>query len=371
MDWSNQVNSITDYFFSFAERLLPTKQAAEYVAYSQNDFYFHLAALKNSRREKLKAFFSQNGVRKFLVGANISNFDFQLTGLPVEYLEKNYFHEDDPGKIKQKQAYLEGAIVILNNNDVGHQGDMMYYSKFYSQCDRTLFVAWDWDNHHWMELSTFLAAHSDIYAPAHHENLFLLSRFNWLTVGPVYCGTVQWSRKHLSDHLTEIIAAARSNDPLGMHIPYSPFRFRMQVISTLNKHYSSVGFSDRSFHVRTIEDRLREWCAHKSHWIAPVLNDVPIRIFDALVTGGIPIVPESLRFLPPVRDIGKDHIVFYGPQDIIDPKGVVAKANELFDVGGTEKLVERHVYALKYHHGDTRIRQILDCVNEAYSLKLH
>jgi len=340
------------------------------VAYSQNEFYFYLAALKNSRREQLQNHFSRTKVKKILISANLAGFGFELAGVNVEYLDKGYFHEDDPHMFKQKQAYLEDAVVILNNNDVGHQGGMPYYAKFFSQCDKTIFVAWDWDNHHWLELSTFLAAHSDIYAPAHHENLYLLTRFNWLTAGPVYCGTVQWSRKFLTDHLSEMLSVERSDAPLGMHIPYSPFSFRMQTITTLNQHYPSIGFSDRSFHGRTTEDRLKEWSSHKLHWIVPVLNDVPIRIFDALVTGGIPIVPESLRFLPPVNEISREHILFYGPQDIIDPQKLVAKANELFDRGGVDKMVERHVYALNHHHGNTRMHQILKYVKEAFSLGL-
>lgn len=360
--------SISDYFFSFSERALPAKQFTEYVAYSQNEFYFRLAALKNSRREHLKAHFGRVAANKILLSNNLSGFGFELAGWNIEYLDKGFFHEDDPDVFAQKQAYLNNAVVIVNNNDVGHQGGMPHYAKFFSKCNETIFVSWDWDNHHWLDLSTFLAAHSDIYAPAHHENLYLLSRFNWLTAGPVYCGTVQWSRKFLTDHLPEILSTGRSDAPLGKHIPYSPFRFRMQTITTLNQHYPSIGFSDRTFHVRTTEDRLKEWCSHKSHWIVPVLNDVPIRIFDALVTGGIPIVPESLRLLPPINEIDRRDILFYSPHDIIAPQKIVTAANELFSTGGPERMAERHNDALKYHHGNARIKQILKYVNEAYEL---
>lgn len=362
--------SISDLFFRFSERCLPAKQVTDYVAYSQNEFYFHLATLKSSRIEQLKIHFSQSNVKKILIGANLSGMDYKLEGLKVEYLDKNYFYEDDPCVFKNKLAYLEDAIVILNNNDVGHQGCIPYYAKFFSNSDKTIFVAWDWDNHHWLDVSTFLAAHSDLYAPAHHENLYLLTRFNWLTAGPVYCGTVQWSRKFLTEYFAEILTSERSNNPLGKHIPYAPFRFRMQIITTLNQHYSSIGFSDRTFHSRTSEDRFKEWYSYKAHWIVPVLNDVPIRIFDALVTGGIPIVPESLRLLPPVNEIDRNSILFYGPQEIVNPKNIVAKANELFDKGGSEKLVERYNYALNFHHGDSRIKQLLEYVNEVFGLKL-
>lgn len=357
--------SISEIYFGFPERNLPGRQAAEYVAHSQNDFYFQLAALKATRIKALQEHFSRTKVKKLLLTANLSGFSFADAPWEVEFLEKGFFLEQDPAARERKRAYLEDCVVILNNNDVGQNDGAGLYADFFCRCDKTVFIAWDWDNHHWLDLSTFLAAHSDLYAPAHHENLFLLTRFNWLTTGPVYCGSVQWPKEFLCDHLQEMIETKRSNDPLGKHIPYGPFKFRNQVVATLSSHYPSVGFSDRNFHVRTSEDRLKEWCSHKSHWIMPVLNDVPIRIFDALVTGGIPMVPESLRFLPPVRDIDREHIVFYTPLDIVEPKNVVAKAKKKFDQGGRDGIMKRHLYALEQHHGDARVKQMLDSVQES------
>ena len=102
-----------------------------------------------------------------------------------------------------------------------------------------------------------------------------------------------------------------------------------------------------------------DWTAHKSHWINPVLNNVPIRLFDALVTGGIPIVPYSLRSLPPVSKIPRDQIVFYGPEDIISPDSVAREAVELFDQQGKKGVATRHLYALNEHHAAVRLAEVL------------
>lgn len=359
---------ISNLFANLKEPNLPIQLVSSYINYFQDESYFHLAVLKNQRVEKLKNHFASSGVRNIFLSSNISGFDFEVPGKNVSVLEKGFFHETDPVEICNKQKYLEDSVVIVNNNDVGHNGGIPLFTSFYINCVNTIFAVWDWDNHHWMEVSKFLAAHSDIYVPVHHENLYNLSRYNWITAGPIYAGSVQWSSKFLASHLTTLMDAKRSNDPLGKHIPYAPFRFRNQVVMTLSQQYPSIGFSDRSFHVRPAEDRLAEWCSHKSHWIVPVLNDVPIRIFDALITGGIPIVPESLRYLPPVHAIGKNHIVFYTPQDIINPKAVVERAIKLFDDGGEAMILERHNYALSKHHGDTCINQILGYIDEAFEL---
>jgi hypothetical protein len=363
------LKNISGFFFGLPDRDLPGRQVSEQLAYTQSEAFFHLAVAKNARIARLREYFSREGINKVFISANLSGFECRLPGISVEFLEKGFFQETETAARERKQSLLEGAVVVVNNNDVGLQGAMPHYADFYNQCEKTVFVAWDWDNHHWLELSTFLAAHSDLYAPAHHENLYLLSRYNWLTVGPVYCASVQWSRKFLADHLPEMLYAERSSEPLGKHIPYAPFNFRSRVITTLSQHYPSIGFSDRSFHVRTPEERLKEWYSHRVHWIVPVLNDVPIRIFDALVTGGIPIVPESLRFLPPVNAISRDYILFYGPNDIVNPEKLVMRANALFEDGGRDQLVARHRFALEYHHGDCRVRQMLGYVAEALNLK--
>ena len=100
----------------------------------------------------------------------------------------------------------------------------------------------------------------------------------------------------------------------------------------------------------------------------PVLNDVPIRIFDALISGGIPIVPESLRFLPPINRIPDGHILFFTPDDIVAPQNIVQRAIRIFDEGGIDKIVERHRFALDFHHASVRIDEILRFVADKFAL---
>jgi len=346
------------------ERGLPARHASEYVEYAQHEAFFYLAAAKRARLTQLKARWAGRRPERVWISANLAGMACELPGVDVAMLEPGYFCDASAESIARKRSELAGSVVIVNNNDVGLQEAQLGYGEIVRHCEDTVFIAWDWDNHHWLELSTFLAAHSDLYAPAHHENLFLLSRFNWLTCGPVYCASVQWPRRWLEQALPTLLNARRNPAPLGMHIPYMPFRFRMQVVTTLNQFYPSVGFSDRNFHGRTPEDRLHEWCAHKLHWIVPVLNDVPIRIFDALITGGIPVIPESLRFVAPVDRLPRQHVLFYGPQDIIDPRDLVARGNALFDAGGEAGIRERHELGLGQHHGDLRVQQMLGYVEE-------
>lgn len=361
------MNQLSQYFFNIKDSSYPSRQAKEYIEFGQQDSLFQLALLKNMRLETLKKNFKNYRITNLWLGHRLSIFEFKAPSLNTNVLSGDFFLSNSiPLALKIKQ--LQNSIVIISNNDISTQESRNIYSDLVTHCVTTCFVTWDWDNHHWLDLSVFLAAHSDIYAPSHHENLYILSRYNHHTIGPIYCGTEQWSREFLTNQLEQLLSTNRSDTPLGMHIPHPTFSFRMQIVKTLNAYYPSIGFSDASFHNRSPEDRLKEWSSHKSHWIAPVLNDVPIRLFDAMITGGIPIVPISMQFMPPVYNIPREYIVFYSVSDIVAPNNIVQRAKVLFDRWGKDGIVARHRYALDNHHGDTAIRSILDIINETFEL---
>ena len=337
----------------------PGAVSSHTVGFCQAREFFQLAAHKNARSVGLQRVFQGSKLERVVLSNNLRDFECKLDGCTTEYLPKNFFKELTAATLPAIRQALAGALVIVNNNDAGQ--NLAGYSELYAHCTETLFAAWDWDNHHWLDLSAPLAAQSDIYAPGHHENLYLLSRYNWVIAGPIYCASVQWPRQLLVDSLPEMITTQRSNFPLGKHIPYAAFEFRNQVLSTLSQTFPSIGFSDRTFHVRNTQDRLKEWIGHKLHWISPVLNDVPIRVFDALITGGIPVVPESMRYLHPLSQISDRDILVYTAHDIINPVPLIERGVALFDEGGANAIVERHRYALANHHGDRameRIRQV-------------
>lgn len=360
-------DSLAQIALTLSEHSAALASANQLMRFAQQESFFHLALRKQQRQRALREYFAGKCPRRIFIGANLGGFAYERPGFEVTQLAPDYFTfvADDERSARLRAA--EDSIFIVNNNDIGRDGNGPGFADFYQRSPRTLFIAWDWDNHHWLENSATVAVHSDLYVPAHHENLYLLTRYNASTVGPVYCATVQWSRRYLAEQLPSLLAAARSDAPLGMHVAYASFEFRNRVVATLNQRYPTVGFSNHAFHGRGADDRLAEWAAHKAHWIIPVLNDVPIRLFDALVTGGIPLVPESMRHLPPVNAMPPDSLVFYTPEDVVNPEAVVARANLLFDAGGADKLIERHRYALDCHHANERLERMLGAAAAQYN----
>ena len=358
--------SFGQFALSLPDHATAMASASQLMRFAQQEQFFHLALRKQQRQEALRQYFAGKCPRRIFIGSNLGGFAYARDGFEVSQLSGDHFAFVAEAERAARLRAVEDAIVIVNNNDMGRDGNAPGFADFCRQSSRTIFIGWDWDNHHWLENSTQLAASVDLYVPAHHENLYLLTRYNASTVGPIYCATVQWPRRYLAEQLPALIAASRSDQPLGMHVAYASFEFRNRVVATLNQRYPSVGFSNHAFHGRGLDDRLAEWAAHKAHWIIPVLNDVPIRLFDALATGGIPLVPESMRHLPPVSAMPRDHVVFYSPEDVVNPAAVVARANQLFDEGGVDKLIERHRHALDAHHANERLERMLRAAAEQY-----
>lgn len=326
---------------------------------SANEDLYNLILKKNHRNRELKDCFKQNYSGKIYLTDHIFH--------AVRHIPKN--SQIEFFNMQTAPEKIENSIVILSNNNVMVDNSLNKFITMYLKSPSSIFAIWDFDNHHWFSLSGMLAAVSDLYVPAHADNLEPLSRYNNIMAGPVTAGVIQWSKEFLKENFDIITKTNRSNDPLGTHIEYPQFPLRMKNLKILNKTLPNVKLVDGSYHNREMLDRFTEWCSHKSHWIVPVLNDAPIRMFDALITGGIPIVPRSLKYHRDVIDLW-DHIVFYDYEDVQSPWEVTNKANQLFDSRGEQGVLDRHRLICYNHHVDNRVETILKAIEHEYGISI-
>ena len=328
-------------------------------AISQNEDLYNLLLKKNQRNRQLKDSLKQNYSRKIYLTDHIFH--------AVRHKPKN--SQIEFFNMQTAPESIENSIVILSNNNVMVNNNLDKFITLYLKSPSSVFAIWDFDNHHWFALSGMLAAVSDLYVPTHADNLEPLSRYNNIMAGPVTSGVIQWPKEFLEENLDIITKTERSNNPLGTHIEYPQFPLRMKNLKTLRRTLPSVKLVDGSYHSRSMIDRFTEWCSHKSHWIVPVLNDAPIRIFDALITGGIPIVPRSLKYHKDVINLW-DHVVFYDYEDIQAPWEVTSKANQMFDSAGEQGVLDRHRLICYNHHVDNRVETILKAIEDEYEISV-
>jgi hypothetical protein len=334
-----------------------TQAIAHVSASSQNDALYELVKQKNARNRFLRASFM--GVDE-----------------PKIYLTDHIFHAVKLEKnmelfnLKDRTEPFQNSIVILSNNNVMVDNNINHYLQLWLRSPTSIFVIWDFDNHHWFSLSSMLAASCDLYVPTHGDNLEPLSRYNNTMMGPVPSGVIQWSKEFLHGHQSMIYNTDRSNEPYGTHIEYPQFPYRNKNLKLLQQKMPNVKLVDGSYHSRDMLDRLKEWCSYKVHWIVPVLNDAPIRIFDALITGGIPIVPRSIKYHRDIIDL-HDHILFYDYEDIQNPLTISDEGVKIFNERGLEKgVIERHLIALDRYHVDQRVHTILRGVRDEFRCKI-
>ena len=263
---------------------------------------------------------------------------------------------------------LDNALVITTSNifaDIGIER----FSYLYSRLPKTIFAIHDYDNHHWIACGVQAAIFSDVYMPSHQADNLIAARVNSNIVGGLPCGTNQWSFDFIKRHADSLLSRSRENAPLGKYYFYEKFIHRNKLIATLAESYPSISLLNGDFHTLTQEQKWDEWSSHKLHWIIPVLNDLPIRFFDALVTGGLPLIPSGLKPYVAALGIPENYYLTYGPLDIINPKDLVSRANSLFDSEGENGIVERHRYALENFHVDAIIEKIIAAVYKVYAIK--
>jgi hypothetical protein len=317
-----------------------------------------------------KQYFSENPIKHFNVITSFNNLDFvssEINGRQIETIPYEQFSSfvDD---LSTAELRLKHSITVLTNNTINRIG-LEKFAKIYSATPKTIYVLQDIDSHHWHELSLQIAALVDVYAPGHSGAFIVEGRINPHLVTGIPIGTTQWSYDFLSEHIPKLAVKQRLDEPFGMHSFYPRFKFRNQAVVTLAKHSSFTGLQNSAdttgFLGRSAEQRWDDWTRHKLHWIIPVAHDLPNRFFDALVTGGIPLAPKSLRSEIMQVGISDSEVCYYDGLDILEPSSFIKKALKKYDdLGGNEQSIERAINTFnKFHVNNIVDRLITSAVN--------
>jgi hypothetical protein len=340
----------------------------ELTSVAESADLFAIAYLKAKiLAEKIKIF-SNRPTKRLVVITNPTNYGNVSTKTKQTKVEK--ISETDFVALAtsdtDKLAELDGAVLIMTNNNVARISSMRLLEI--TKRINVIVVVHDFDNHHWHQNTLDCCLVADLYAPAHSLDCGVAARINPLIIRDIPCGTLQWSKQFLTGRVSDLIGDNRVAAPLGMHTFYPKFKFRNAILTTVNQTYPSVGLLQQDFHGRDDQDRWNEWISYPVHWIAPVSNDLPIRFFDALITGGIPLVPSSLRpYLEQLR-IPENYFLCYTPLDLLEVKPFVEKALKKYTTLGVHGRVERHLFALENFHVDEIISKLYSAALKQYFL---
>jgi hypothetical protein len=333
----------------------------------ESESLFQISYYKDQERLKKRRYFYKRPIRKIVVITHPLNYEYLAPTIAGAEIVKIREEEISSFNINwdNKAHIFDDCIVVFTNNNFARIGARIM-CELYEKTPNSIYVAHDFDNHHWHSVSIQLAAFADVYVPAHLGDLSVACRVNPMVMLGVPCGTLQWSAEFVDNAVVQLGKSQRAANPFGKHSYYGRFKNRNSILATLNQQYPEVGFLEGDFFAKTPEERWDEWAARRIHWVAPVFNDLPIRFFDALLSGGIPLIPSNLR--PYLDFLGIPHEFFecYRPSDVIDASGIVARVNKRFEDQGVLGMYRRSDFCLHNFHADKNIERMKNWVEVEY-----
>jgi hypothetical protein len=328
-------------------------------ASSSNSFYLKLR--KNySTREKLARFVAHQSEPLIRLGPLLHNM--QVGQLLHDKLQSKFW--ESPEFLHTLEKSRNPQVIFIANNDLSgiSSEQLAEFTNFFLESKNTLLVVWDADNHHWSMLSTVLCLASDFYFPAHLERISYFQSLNPFVGQVVPLGSCQWPVELLVQNSDFIISSQRSDGPWGQHQFYPKFEMRNALVKTISESYPEVGFISSGSRLTSPFDSLKQWASYKTHFCACVGGDMPYRVFDGLLTGGVVIVPAEMRNYFKFFELSEQRVVYYSAADIFSMTDLISRALSIFNNVPLSK--SAHINGIREFHISRFGHMILNQVSE-------
>jgi hypothetical protein len=304
----------------------------------------------HGRNLLISPFFYDDSLSKYLLNSTSS--------FASEFDIENNFDEES----------YKNSIIILNGNDFSDKKIINKIFKMRKICKDTIFLTYLYDNHHLISHSLLVSSLSDIVIIAHPDFKNLIEAYVPLVVGPLPAPIQSWNLQELTQFQELIEKTMRSVSVGGMYYRYDNFLLRNEFIEFIQKNYLEfkVGFTGenqvKSYHQQTSLEKMEEWTNFKTSLIVPVSDDLPIRFFDALITGSIPIVPRKLQnkieSLNEYESI-KSEIFWYDESNVNNFNIVVSDALIHFEERGIDGIRLRSNWAIKFQTKEIILSKVI------------
>lgn len=316
-------------------------------------------------KQKREIFFNKEFKNIFII-YNSTNYCYVNNYIQGFQIQKICIEKLISASIDEIINLFKDSVIVMTNNLFAQIG-IDKLSIIYEQLHNSVWIIQDYDNHHWIENSIQASVFADIYFPAHMDGeIGLLTKINPNVPYFLPCGSNQWSRNFINLHLDDFLKVSRKFEPLGKYYFYEKFLHRNKVINSLNKYFKNIRFVDNDFHQLDENEKWNEWIVYLYHWIIPTANDLPIRFFDALITGGIPIVPKALIPYLNVLGIPENFYITFSSINILEPNNFINQFCESKNINCFEDIIQRHEFGMKHFHIDQIIAKAINTSKQYY-----
>jgi hypothetical protein len=274
------------------------------------------------------------------------------------------FRNTDVSNIINDNTLEDCDIFLTGNNNLYDRTD----EQLGKILDASAITAvWLWDNHHQYDLSIRCSRAFDMIFPAHSNGHSYLYGGKAL-VGPlVPCCVVQWSYDEARLYFSQYSNSERQDDLYGKFNSY-PGRnaLRDQFLCEVNQNVSLevkvISANENDWHHRSIEERFQELSRFKIILCNTIFNDVPARLFDALLVGAVPILPYGLADIGqcfPHSDSFELPLIQYAPNNLHSLQKATEVARQAFDDGGRIAAIKRHLNIAEKHMFRNRMERMV------------
>lgn len=229
-------------------------------------------------------------------------------------------------------------------------------------------IGWFWDNHHHLFENHAAAEALDIVIPGHAIYGEYLRNEHAIHGPHVPLCVTQWTRQDTAQWFEEFGAKDRSPALYGGFVDYAFEPQRMEFLQSAMKKIPEHALRILSetnlaeYFGRSEKERFEEWCRYQTSLVLPLRNDLSQRVFDALLAGQIPLVPEEIRDLDLVipRDLQeKLPIIRFSMRDFKSCEWAYEQSTKSFEKDGHAGCLRRHQFALQHHTFSSMIRAVL------------
>ncbi len=257
---------------------------------------------------------------------------------------------------------LEDVDRIERVREVGYEGPI---------------AGWFWDNHHQLFQNYDVAEALDLVIPGHGFAGRYLRNRHAIHLPPVPLGVTQWSAREAARYFLRHQDRPRHDDLYGGFVRYvfAPERNRL-VEALMRNGHARIGFLEdnslEDYFSWSPEERFKDWLGYKVSLCLPLARDLSQRLFDALLTGQVPIVPANVPDLDQVIDPALQArlpILKFDEYSVEAVSAAHSEAIVAFDRGGAEAAMARHRYVTEHHMFSGRIRSILRLLESTAGLQ--
>jgi hypothetical protein len=218
-----------------------------------------------------------------------------------------------------------------------------------------LYGVWFWDNHHHHGANLRVAALADVVFVSHWHERQYLNLPTALAGAHIPAYSNQWSPGAIARYYPNGLPAERLDALFGGFGRYGwaveRNRFIEAVSAVCPEHHITLGKIGAYFSVPAA-DRLRAWVEHKVQLVVPINRDISTRVFEALMTGQIPLLPDDVPDLDLVIEPQIQAalpILRYRTSDVESAKAGWRQGIALFDADGAAGVRRRYEFARDRH----------------------